>query len=100
MYQRPIFNDIKKRLEEPRRFMQVLLGPRQVGKTTLAVSLAEALAIPFHYVSADTAVLHETAWLTTQWEIAREKAKTQQKALLILDEIQKIPHWSDAVKAL
>jgi uncharacterized protein len=88
-----------KRLKEPRRFIQALIGPRQVGKTTLALQVTEALKIPIHYVSADFATLQDVSWLQQQWEVAREMARSG-KALLIVDEIQKIPHWSDLVKLL
>jgi predicted AAA+ superfamily ATPase len=37
MRKRPMFQELIKRLGEPRKFIQVLLGPRQVGKTTLAM---------------------------------------------------------------
>ena len=78
----------------------MLLGPRQVGKTTLILQAAEELGKPYHYVSADTAMLQSLAWIQQQWEIARLKADTEKGALLILDEAQKIPHWSDLIKEL
>lgn len=89
-----------KRLREPRRFIQALIGPRQVGKTTLARQVAEALDRPSRYVSADLATLQDLSWLQQQWEVARELAKKEGRALLILDEIQKIPHWSEVTKLL
>ena len=58
------------------------------------------LGKPSRYVSADLATLQDTSWLQQQWDIARELAKSEGKALLIVDEIQKIPHWSDMVKFL
>jgi predicted AAA+ superfamily ATPase len=36
LYKRLIYNEIKKRIDDPRRFIQVLSGPRQTGKTTLS----------------------------------------------------------------
>ena len=59
MQKRPIFNELRKRLLEPRRFIQVLLGPRQVGKTTLAMQAAEEIQRPYHYISADLATLQD-----------------------------------------
>lgn len=88
------------RLREPRQFIQVLLGPRQVGKTTLALQVIEELGKPFHFVSADTATLQDLTWLNQQWDIARHKVDPEKGCLFIIDEVQKIPHWSDLIKSL
>lgn len=100
MKKRPVFNQIVKRLQEPRKFIQVLLGPRQVGKTTLALQVAEKQQHPSHYASADLAVLQDLSWIVQQWEIGRQKAKQSGGALLLIDEVQKIPHWSEMIKSL
>lgn len=100
MKKRPIFKQLLERLQEPRKFIQVLLGPRQVGKTTLALQVVEEMKKPCHYISADFATLQDLAWLQQQWEVARQKAKHHQNCLLIIDEIQKIPHWSEIIKGL
>ncbi|MCF7800198.1 ATP-binding protein [Candidatus Babeliales bacterium] len=100
MQKRPIFNLILKRIQEPRKFIQVLLGPRQVGKTTLALQITETLDKPFHFVSADTATLQDLAWLQQQWEIARQKIVKDKGCILIIDEVQKIPNWSNLIKML
>ncbi len=103
MYKRPIFRVLLKRLREPRRFIQVLAGPRQVGKTVLARQLMEDLPIPNHYASADEPTLRERNWLEQQWEIARLQINSQRgakEALLILDEVQKVADWSEMVKRL
>jgi len=97
---RPMFSDLVARLKEPRRFIQFLLGPRQVGKTTLALQAAKALGTPSHYASADLATLQDLAWLRQQWEVARALTQNHPAALLIIDEVQKIPNWSDMVKSL
>src|ERR1700722_19110983 len=100
MKERPIFKHLVQRLLEPRKFIQVLLGPRQVGKTTLALQVAEAVNKPSHYITADLAILQNTAWILQQWEVARSKVESGKGALLIIDEVQKIPHWSDTIKML
>ena len=103
MFQRLICRTLVSRLKEPRRFLQVLAGPRQVGKTTLARQAMESLGMPAHYASADEPGLRDRAWVEQQWEVARLQLKETRKssgALLVLDEIQKIPHWSDVVKRL
>lgn len=100
MKKRKAFEVLLERLREPRRFIQSLIGPRQVGKTTLALQVADELRRPSRYVTADLVTLQDTSWLQQQWDIAREQAKAEGKALLIVDEIQKIFHWSDMVKFL
>ena len=100
MKHRPIYKQLLERFSEPRRFIQVLLGPRQVGKTTLALEAKEQLDIPSHYVSADTATLQDLVWLETQWEVARQKIDNKKGGLFIIDEVQKIPYWSEMVKKL
>lgn len=75
MFQRPHFQTLAKRLEEPRAVIQVLAGPRQVGKTTLAGQLLAASSVPSHSVSADGMANANTAWLEQQWETARVKCR-------------------------
>ena len=103
MFRRPIFHTLMKRMREPRRFIQVLAGPRQSGKTTLARQVMEAGTIPVHYATADEPTLRDRAWVIQQWETARAKIadkKKKQEALFILDKAQKIPDWSEVVKRL
>lgn len=98
MYKRQIFGRILQRLSEPKRFIQVLSGPRQAGKTTLARQLMDAIDFTSHYASADTPMLQPSTWIEQQWQIARLKA-AKGPAVLVLDEIQKIPDWSRIVKS-
>ncbi len=101
MYKRPAFKTLLTRLKEPKRFIQVLAGPRQVGKTTLIRQVMESLNIPSHYASADDPALKGPIWIEQQWEIGRlktKKAKKGSEAILILDEVQKISNWSDIIK--
>lgn len=100
MKREPLFQKLLQRTQEPRKFIQVFLGPRQVGKTTLALQIKEALAVPSYYVTADTATLQDLVWLETQWEVARQKIEPSKGALLIIDEVQKIPNWSEVIKKL
>ena len=65
-----LYSRLLSRVSEPRRFIQVLAGPRQVGKTTLARQVMEASGIPAHYASADEPTLRDQAWLEQQWELA------------------------------
>jgi len=91
-----------KRLREPRRFLQVVAGARQVGKTTLVRQVLSELGRPYHYVSADEPTLRDTAWLIAQWEAARLIAHDAGASgtVLAVDEVQKISGWSETVKRL
>ena len=93
---------IEKRLTERRRFIQVLAGPRQVGKTTLARQLMASLSHVVHFASADSLAAGDRQWIRQQWEAARFKLSQSEfkEGLLILDEVQKVPYWSEAVKSL
>jgi predicted AAA+ superfamily ATPase len=99
-FKRAQFKVLLGRLSEPRRFIQVVAGPRQTGKTTLARQAVEEIGFPFHYVSADEPALHGTAWIEQQWETARAQALEKKNCTLVLDEVQKIPGWSETVKRL
>jgi uncharacterized protein len=101
MFQRSQIKLLKERLSEPRKFIQVISGPRQVGKTRLVEQYLETTEIPYHYASADAAGLIGPAWIHQQWETARLKMSAGNHAvfLLVLDEIQKIENWSEIIKA-
>ena len=99
MYKRPLYQTLQSRLKEPRRFLQVLAGPRQVGKTTLARQAMEGSRSRSHYASADEPTLQNRAWIEQQWDLGRLKAKNGE-ALLVLDEVQKVTGWSEVVKRL
>lgn len=98
-YQRAQFQTLIGRLAEPRRFIQVVAGPRQVGKTTLVQQVCEAIGLPVQFSSADEPTLRGPEWIAQQWEIARLK-RGSEGAILVLDEVQKISAWSEAVKRL
>ena len=101
-YRRPIYEEILERAHETRQFIQVLAGPRQVGKTTVARQVMAAIGIPGHFASADAPDPEDVGWIYTQWQIGRQAARNGGRAgaLLILDEVQKIRDWSDVVKQL
>ncbi len=101
MIRQAIHAELLKRLKERRRFVQVIAGPRQVGKTTLVRQVMTASEMPSHYASADEPTLRDRTWLEQQWDIARLSARDSKNgALLVLDEIQKVSHWSSVVKLL
>jgi uncharacterized protein len=93
---------LTRRLRETRRFIQAVTGPRQVGKTTLVRQLIEAHRLHARFTSADEPTLRGRDWIEQQWEVARIEAADSGKSgsILVLDEIQKIPSWSETVKRL
>ena len=101
-YQRPQAATLAERLAERRRHLQVVAGPRQVGKTTLVQQVVEASDLAARFASADEPTLRGHAWIDQQWQAARLDASDAGKtgAVLVLDEIQKIPGWSETVKRL
>jgi predicted AAA+ superfamily ATPase len=98
-YLRPQAAILARRLTEPRRFIQVVAGPRQVGKTTLVQQVTERPSLATQYASADEPSLRGSEWIAQQWEAAR-LASGGREAVLVLDEVQKIPGWSESVKRL
>lgn len=102
MFTRKYSAILRSRLQEPRRFIQVVAGPRQVGKTTLVRQVLDQWEGQARPISADEPTLHDRAWLVQQWESARSLANAQPdgRTVLAVDEIQKIPGWSETVKRL
>ncbi len=100
MYERSYLKQVKSRILEPRKFIQVILGPRQVGKTTMVNQLLSQLSISYVSESADAISATNSAWLMQVWETARLKMKASgaNEYLLVIDEIQKIDNWSEVVK--
>jgi uncharacterized protein len=101
-YRRPQTAALSARLSESRRFIQVVAGPRQVGKTTLVQQVSESSGLPVRYASADEPTLRGGAWIEQQWQAARLLSGDggAAGAVLVLDEIQKITGWSETVKRL
>ena len=101
-YRRPQAKELVCRLTEPRRFIQVITGPRQTGKTTLVQQVTDDPGLATHYASADEPTLRSQDWIAQQWDMGRIAAGDAGKrgAVLVLDEIQKIPGWSETVKRL
>ena len=102
MYKRKYFHSVIKRIKEKRKFIQILSGPRQTGKTTIIQQVTGDIGIPSLYASADAVSADSGVWIEQQWEMARIKlrAGSGKEILLVIDEIQKIADWSDTVKRL
>jgi uncharacterized protein len=102
MIERDLLQVFTHRVEEPRKFIQVLMGPRQVGKTTMASQMLKKITPPYLFESADAVSAVNQGWIEQLWETARLKMKAQRsnEFILVIDEIQKINNWSEAVKRL
>ena len=100
MYKRAEYQTIKSRLEENRRFIQVVMGARQVGKSTVVKQVLKDIELPFQFFSADNVPATNTAWISNCWAATRslKESKGWECTLLVIDEIQKIANWSEAVK--
>ncbi|PYQ47460.1 MAG: AAA family ATPase, partial [Acidobacteria bacterium] len=99
-FTRPQAALLARRLREPRRFLMAVVGPRQVGKTTLVQQVTEASGLATRFASADEPTLRGVSWIEQQWEAARLSAEDagRRGAVLVLDEIQKLTGWSESVK--
>ena len=100
MYKRAQFGELVVRLAEPRRMIQVICGPRQVGKSTMVKQVLQETAIPFTSVSADSIPKDNTTWIGEVWETARARMRVGRHTeyLLVIDEVHKINNWSEEVK--
>ena len=87
-------------MAEPRRMIQVICGPRQVGKSTMVKQVLQKTTIPHTAVSADSISEENTAWIGEVWETARARMRIGRHAehLLVIDEVHKIDNWSEEVK--
>ena len=100
MYKLSVVDVILQRFRDPRKRIQVVAGPRQVGKTT---SVGQALAEyggGYTYKLADGLGISPLDWLISEWNAARAKANAEGEHLLVIDEIHKIKGWSAVVKRL
>ena len=102
MIKRALLQPIVDRLQEKRRFIQVLAGPRQTGKTTLVLQALKEPGIKGFYVAADDIAGPGSVWIEQQWEKARLSMNPDnaENYVLVIDEIQKVPNWSETVKRL
>lgn len=100
MIERIYLEQLSKRLEEPRNFIQVVIGPRQVGKTTLIHQLLQKKITGYLFESADAILNLNQVWIQQVWETARLKMRTSEATefLLVIDEVQKIDNWCEIVK--
>jgi hypothetical protein len=100
-YERPLLSTIRTVLSRPTPVIHVLIGPRQVGKTTIARQIEQSIGIPSVYATADSPVSLDSAWIETQWRRSvADSTPSGGPILLILDEVQKVRGWSETLKLL
>jgi uncharacterized protein len=100
-YERNLFTSLCHELSRPTPVIHVMIGPRQVGKTTIARQIQESIGIPSIYATADSPVPLDSAWIETHWRRAlADAAASGAPVLLILDELQKVRGWSETIKLL
>lgn len=99
-YIRKQFSTLKERIMESRKFMQVLAGPRQVGKSTLVGQVLSHVNIPYTMEVADAVAPTDSDWIRRIWESARATMmlRGEKEYILVIDEVQKIDNWSEVVK--
>lgn len=87
-------------MAEPRRRMQIVMGPRQVGKSTLVGQFTEGVSVPFDFFAADGVNRFDSSWIPNKWQQVRMRMDihSEQEHILIIDEVQKIRGWSEQVK--
>ncbi len=100
MFVRAEYQEVKDRLEEPRMFIQVISGPRQVGKSTLVEQVLDKITLPYDSYSADAELNVNQSWISNVWDAARNEMdyRRETERILVIDEIQKIDNWSEVVK--
>lgn len=98
-FERALVADLLGRLREPRRFAQVVMGPRQTGRSTAVQQAVRRSGLAAHVASADLPAPPAPEWIEAQWDIGRIRARAG-PAVLVLDEVQKVRGWSDVVKRL
>ena len=100
MYKRSEYQVITTRLKERRKFIQVVMGPRQIGKSTVVKQVLNDLDIPYRLFSADNVPATNSLWISDCWNAVRSLKKSNgwEDVVLVIDEIQKIANWSETVK--
>lgn len=93
-----ILSPLQANLSREAHVLQILTGPRQVGKTTALHQFLAEWPEPTLYATADRLSPPDGSWLAETWRRARDLKGRM--PLLVVDEIQKVVHWSEAVKML
>ena len=100
LYKRQHLAILHKRMAEPRKRIQIVMGPRQVGKSTMVGQFASKLKVPYDIFAADAVNRYDSSWIPNRWQEERIKMnlRKEKERILVIDEIQKIENWSEQVK--
>ena len=99
MYKRAEYQVITDRMKEPRKFIQMVMGARQIGKSTVVKQVLQDLDMPYQFFSADNVPATNSAWISDCWAAVRSlKESRGGSVILVIDEIQKRANWSEVVK--
>jgi uncharacterized protein len=104
-FERQMVGEVLTATKMKKKLIHIITGPRQVGKTTAALQIAEKWPGKVVNASADQPLPPGAEWIRGHWEKAERLAKdpddnTGSEVLLILDEVQKVKGWSEVVKGL
>ena len=118
-FQRPQVATLCRRFAEPPRQLIALFGPRQTGKTTIVRQALRQIDLESRYLAVDepdstefrvpstapeatflAPQVRDAEWLVRHWEEARREAEQLGGFVLVFDEIQKVPQWSETIKGL
>ena len=97
LFKRKFVQILRQRFNEEQPLIQMVIGPRQVGKTTGILQFLDDYPGEWHYANADATLSSSQTWIIEQWQTALLK---KPEVLLVIDEIQKIPNWSEIIKKL
>ena len=100
MFKRTVFPLIKRRMQEPRRLIQIVSGPRQIGKTTTVRQALQECSCAFAYHVIEGGNRYRNDFISSAWNEARLKIKSEKLSefILVFDEIQNVPQWSSFIK--
>ena len=96
-FQRSFVNQLAKRLRAESVLIQVLVGPRQVGKATGVQQLISQYELNAHYANVDDLFVGDRSWLIEQWQQA---LLLGEGTLLVIYGIQKVQNWPETPKIL
>lgn len=93
-------DDLISYINEPRKTIQVVAGPRQVGKTTMVKQVLKEISFPSMFFNADGIGPQNATWIGDCWAEARAQMdfNNAPEFVLVFDEIHKIGNWSEQVK--
>jgi uncharacterized protein len=91
----PFILQLDQQLNKYPQYIQIIVGPRQVGKTTSVLDYLEQNHKGSHHFHSADKITSGIAWLTDIWLKARSE-----KVLLVIDEIQKVENWAEIIKKL